>query len=158
MPSLGPRSPRLGMLRWKMNENDLAMTHWTPHPERNSGQNIVVGGKGFGCGSSREQAVMALLGKSSPTRAFFFPRSRNFGCVCTRQRRPASILFFMPIRNSAGASLKRERAQQGFNIVVGGKGFGCGSSREQAVMALLGKSLLVRVKTRNQIPYHQQQY
>ncbi|KAF9249740.1 hypothetical protein DTO027I6_9492 [Penicillium roqueforti] len=32
----------------------------------------------------------------------------------------------------------RERAQQGFNIVVGGKGFGCGSSREQAVMALLG--------------------
>lgn len=33
----------------------------------------------------------------------------------------------------------RERAQQGFNIVVGGKGFGCGSSREQAVMALLGK-------------------
>ncbi|CAI7665794.1 unnamed protein product [Penicillium glandicola] len=34
----------------------------------------------------------------------------------------------------------RKRAQQGFNIVVGGKGFGCGSSREQAVMALLGKS------------------
>lgn len=34
----------------------------------------------------------------------------------------------------------RERAQQGFNVVVGGKGFGCGSSREQAVMALLGKS------------------
>ena len=32
----------------------------------------------------------------------------------------------------------RERARQGFNIVVAGKGFGCGSSREEAVMALLG--------------------
>lgn len=34
----------------------------------------------------------------------------------------------------------RRRAKEGFNIVVAGKGFGCGSSREQAVMALLGKT------------------
>lgn len=33
-----------------------------------------------------------------------------------------------------------EQAKQGFNVVVGGKGFGCESSREQAVMALLSKS------------------
>jgi 3-isopropylmalate dehydratase small subunit len=32
----------------------------------------------------------------------------------------------------------RERARQGFNIVVAEKGFGCGSSRQEAVMALLG--------------------
>ncbi|KAI1104079.1 aconitase iron-sulfur domain-containing protein [Jackrogersella minutella] len=32
----------------------------------------------------------------------------------------------------------RSRAKDGFNIVVAGKGFGCGSSREQAVSALLG--------------------
>lgn len=33
----------------------------------------------------------------------------------------------------------RDRIDQGFNIMVAGKGFGCGSSREQAVMALLAK-------------------
>lgn len=33
----------------------------------------------------------------------------------------------------------RSRAKDGFSILVAGKGFGCGSSREQAVMALLGK-------------------
>lgn len=33
----------------------------------------------------------------------------------------------------------RNRAKEGFNILVAGKGFGCGSSREQAVMALLGR-------------------
>jgi 3-isopropylmalate dehydratase small subunit len=32
----------------------------------------------------------------------------------------------------------RDRVKQGFNVVVAGKVFGCGSSREQAVMALLG--------------------
>lgn len=32
----------------------------------------------------------------------------------------------------------RQRVHDGFNIVVAGTGFGCGSSREQAVMALLG--------------------
>ncbi|RHZ62004.1 aconitase family protein [Aspergillus thermomutatus] len=32
----------------------------------------------------------------------------------------------------------RQRAKEGFNIVVAGQAFGCGSSREQAVMALLG--------------------
>jgi hypothetical protein len=34
----------------------------------------------------------------------------------------------------------RDRVKQGFNVVMAGKGFGCGSSREQAVMALLGES------------------
>lgn len=29
------------------------------------GESVVVAGKAFGCGSSREQAVAALLGKSS---------------------------------------------------------------------------------------------
>lgn len=33
----------------------------------------------------------------------------------------------------------RSRVAQGFDIVVAGKGFGCGSSREQAVSALLGR-------------------
>lgn len=32
----------------------------------------------------------------------------------------------------------RARVGQGFNIVVAGIGFGCGSSRGQAVMALIG--------------------
>ncbi|KKK20509.1 aconitase family protein [Aspergillus rambellii] len=32
----------------------------------------------------------------------------------------------------------RQRVKDGFNIVVAGEAFGCGSSREQAVMALLG--------------------
>lgn len=32
----------------------------------------------------------------------------------------------------------RERAVHGFNIVVAGKAFGCGSSRAEAVMSLLG--------------------
>ncbi|EED20765.1 aconitase family protein [Talaromyces stipitatus ATCC 10500] len=32
----------------------------------------------------------------------------------------------------------RQKVKDGFNIVVAGTGFGCGSSREQAVMALLG--------------------
>ena len=27
-----PKRPRLGMLRWKIKEYDLAMTHWTPQP------------------------------------------------------------------------------------------------------------------------------
>jgi hypothetical protein len=50
----------------------LVHTHPKFRERAQQGFNIVVGGKGFGCGSSREQAVMALLGKSSPTRAFFF--------------------------------------------------------------------------------------
>jgi aconitase A len=33
----------------------------------------------------------------------------------------------------------RGKVEEGFNIVVAGKGFGCGSSRMEAVMALLGK-------------------
>jgi aconitase B len=33
----------------------------------------------------------------------------------------------------------RDKVKEGFNIVVAGKGFGCGSSRMEAVMALLGK-------------------
>ncbi|KAF2005769.1 aconitase family protein [Amniculicola lignicola CBS 123094] len=32
----------------------------------------------------------------------------------------------------------RQKAREGFNIVVAGKAFGCGSSRQEAVMALLG--------------------
>lgn len=34
----------------------------------------------------------------------------------------------------------RQHVKDGYNIVVAGKAFGCGSSREQAVGALLGKS------------------
>mgnify|MGYP005989120739 CR=1 FL=1 len=33
----------------------------------------------------------------------------------------------------------RQRVKDGFDIIVAGKAFGCGSSREQAVNALLGK-------------------
>jgi 3-isopropylmalate dehydratase small subunit len=47
----------------------------------------------------------------------------------------------------------RDRAHQGFNIVVGGKGFGCGSSREQAVMALLGKSSRTILLKRIRVPF-----
>lgn len=31
-----------------------------------AGHEVVVGGKAFGCGSSRQEAVQALLGKSLP--------------------------------------------------------------------------------------------
>lgn len=80
--------------------------------------------------------------------------SISFPCVCEV---PALILvfklapaeFLIGMKNNMNAGMCclmhkhpkfRERAQQGFNIVIGGEGFGCGSSREQAVMALLGKS------------------
>lgn len=33
----------------------------------------------------------------------------------------------------------RARVKEGFDVVVAGKAFGCGSSREQAVSALLGE-------------------
>lgn len=39
----------------------------------------------------------------------------------------------------------RSRAKEGFNVVVAGKAFGCGSSREQAVSALLGMSYLLEI-------------
>lgn len=63
----------------------------------------------------------------------------------TIQLAPAEFLIGMGTNEIAGAHCLehtnpgfRERAKQGFNIVVAGKGFGCGSSREQGVMALLG--------------------
>lgn len=37
----------------------------------------------------------------------------------------------------------RVRVKEGFNIVVAGKAFGCGSSREQAVSALLGEKRIL---------------
>jgi 3-isopropylmalate dehydratase small subunit len=37
----------------------------------------------------------------------------------------------------------RDRVKQGYDIVVAGKGFGCGSSRMEAVMALLGMLCLL---------------
>lgn len=45
----------------------------------------------------------------------------------------------------------RARVGRGLNIVVAGKGFGCGSSREQAVMALLGKSLARATSTESNL-------
>jgi 3-isopropylmalate dehydratase small subunit len=39
----------------------------------------------------------------------------------------------------------RTKVKQGFNIVVAGNGFGCGSSRMEAVMALLGKIFAILV-------------
>ena len=58
---------------------------------------------------------------------------------------PAEFLIGMSSNEVAGMHCLqhtnpdfRDRVKQGFNIVVAGKGFGCGSSREQAVMALLG--------------------
>lgn len=47
----------------------------------------------------------------------------------------------------------RARVGQGLNVVVAGKGFGCGSSREQAVMALLGQSLNPLVRTETAFSY-----
>jgi 3-isopropylmalate dehydratase small subunit len=36
----------------------------------------------------------------------------------------------------------RRRVKEGFNFVVAGKVFGCGSSRDVAVSALLGRQLI----------------
>ncbi|PKX91257.1 aconitase family protein [Aspergillus novofumigatus IBT 16806] len=61
---------------------------------------------------------------------------------------PAEFLMDMKTNEQSGLHclqytdpLFRQRAQEGFNIVVAGQAFGCGSSREQAVMALLGCSI-----------------
>ncbi|GIC92943.1 aconitase family protein [Aspergillus udagawae] len=58
---------------------------------------------------------------------------------------PAEFLMDMETNEQSGLHclqythpVFRQRAQEGFNIVVAGQAFGCGSSREQAVMALLG--------------------
>ncbi|GAQ11764.1 putative aconitate hydratase [Aspergillus lentulus] len=58
---------------------------------------------------------------------------------------PAEFLMDMKTNEQIGLHclqythpLFRQRAEEGFNIVVAGQAFGCGSSREQAVMALLG--------------------
>ncbi|KAE8311765.1 hypothetical protein BDV41DRAFT_565520 [Aspergillus transmontanensis] len=58
---------------------------------------------------------------------------------------PAEFLIDMKTHEAAGEYCLqcshpefRVRVKGGFNIVVAGKAFGCGSSREQAVMALLG--------------------
>ncbi|KAB8269260.1 hypothetical protein BDV30DRAFT_229958 [Aspergillus minisclerotigenes] len=58
---------------------------------------------------------------------------------------PAEFLTGMETHEAAGEHCLqythpefRDRVKGGFNIVVAGKAFGCGSSREQAVMALLG--------------------
>ncbi|GES65506.1 aconitase family protein [Aspergillus terreus] len=58
---------------------------------------------------------------------------------------PAELLIDMKNKEIAGQHCLqythpnfRQRVKDGCNIVVAGKAFGCGSSREQAVMALLG--------------------
>ncbi|KAF7156298.1 hypothetical protein CNMCM5623_009691 [Aspergillus felis] len=58
---------------------------------------------------------------------------------------PAEFLMDMKTNEQSGLHclqythpVFRRRAKEGFNIVVAGQAFGCGSSREQAVMALLG--------------------
>lgn len=64
------------------------------------------------------------------------------------QLAPAQFLISMSDNKIAGEHCLehthpefRQRVKDGFNIVVAGKAFGCGSSREQAVMALLGTSV-----------------
>ncbi len=42
----------------------------------------------------------------------------------------------------------RGRVKEGFNVVVAGDAFGCGSSRDVAVSALLGRSLGSQRNTR----------
>lgn len=63
------------------------------------------------------------------------------------QLAPAEFLIDMRNNKISGAHCLehtnpefRDRVRQGLNVVVAGVGFGCGSSREQAVMALLGQS------------------
>ncbi|KAJ5102439.1 aconitase family protein [Penicillium alfredii] len=58
---------------------------------------------------------------------------------------PAAFLVGMPNNQAAGEHCLefthpefRSRVRDGFDVVVAGNGFGCGSSREQAVMALMG--------------------
>ncbi|OJJ47108.1 hypothetical protein ASPZODRAFT_95818 [Penicilliopsis zonata CBS 506.65] len=58
---------------------------------------------------------------------------------------PAEFLVTCPTNEAIGAHCLeyshpdfRQRVKDGFNIVVAGTAFGCGSSREQAVSALLG--------------------
>ncbi|KAJ5453461.1 aconitase family protein [Penicillium daleae] len=69
-----------------MKDNEFSGLHCLEytHPEFRArvgrGLNIVVAGKGFGCGSSREQAVMALLGcgvQCVIARSFAFIFQRN---------------------------------------------------------------------------------
>ena len=62
------------------------------------------------------------------------------------QLAPAGFLIEMKNKEMAGQHCLqythpnfRQGVKEGFNIVVAGKAFGCGSSREEAVMALLGK-------------------
>ncbi|KAE8351840.1 aconitase family protein [Aspergillus coremiiformis] len=67
------------------------------------------------------------------------------GFIDTDALAPAEFLVGMGTNKDAGDHCLqythpsfRDRVKEGCNIVVAGKAFGCGSSREQAVMALLG--------------------
>jgi 3-isopropylmalate dehydratase small subunit len=61
---------------------------------------------------------------------------------------PAEFLVSMKDNKSSGMHcleythpVFRDRVNQGFNIVIAGKGFGCGSSHEQAIIAPFGKPI-----------------
>ncbi|SPO07049.1 probable aconitase family protein [Cephalotrichum gorgonifer] len=111
------------------------------HPEFRSrvaeGFNIVVAGTGFGCGSSREQAVLALLGcgvKCVIARSFAFIYSRNqpnfglLGITVTEDE------FFAAAKDGDDISVDLARNV----IVVGGVEFGFELSRIEKELIGLG--------------------
>lgn len=102
------------------------------------GQNIVVAGKGFGCGSSRMEAVMALLGSGvrcviAESFAFIFSRnSPSLGLVTISITDPA---FYQLATDDVEISIDLEHNQ----LQVGGKEFAFEFSRmEQQLMELGG--------------------
>lgn len=74
----------------------------------------------------------------------FLGRS-SFGLRLPSQLARAEVLVSMTVHESSGLHCLehsdpdfRDRVKRGQNGIVAGKSFGCGSSREQAVMALIG--------------------
>ena len=95
------------------------------------------------------RGMIQLLGDFIDTDAVSSPRLREKSCYFLKhitQLAPAEFLIGMKDNEASGLHCLefthpefRNRAKDGFSILVAGKGFGCGSSREQAVMALLGR-------------------
>ncbi|EHA24951.1 hypothetical protein ASPNIDRAFT_53546 [Aspergillus niger ATCC 1015] len=106
-----------------------------------AGFEIGIPGCSYCVGMSADQAGPGEVWISSQNRNF----ENRMGKANKYQLAPAQFLIGMSNNQIAGEHCLehthpefRQRVKDGFNIVVAGKAFGCGSSREQAVMALLG--------------------
>ncbi|KAL5365338.1 hypothetical protein BJX96DRAFT_181541 [Aspergillus floccosus] len=92
---------------------------------------------------SEAQTVSSTGGKEGDIMTGKVQRLGDF--IDTDALAPAGFLIEMKNKEMAGQHCLqythpnfRQRVKEGFNIVVAGKAFGCGSSREEAVMVLLG--------------------